>query len=170
MSPEEIDAIADVLDDDTASTITQIIPDERRGHIALLGSDGRTVAFADLGSVLHLWSGQGCYLTPDVADELAGALTAWATRKRVAAGVVQEQLDTLAGLVDAWEDGRLKGQSLVDALKAVHDADPALVALLGPSRRDLAEAMADAWRDVSAPPAEHGYFDQRGNWVTTGVW
>ena len=80
-------------------------------------------------------------------------------------------IDELKDLSDAWEDGRLSGgNALVEALeKAAQATDEQLMAI-DPARTRNLLAMAEAWHELEAPPAEHGYFDQRGNWVKTGVW
>jgi hypothetical protein len=80
-------------------------------------------------------------------------------------------LDELRELSDAWEDGRLTGgNALVDGLETAALAEPIQLAALDEARRKNLLAMAEAWHELQQPPAEHGFFDQRGNWVKTGVW
>jgi hypothetical protein len=71
---------------DTAPQVTTIIADPIRKHIVLCGPDlaghAQPVVFADLGSTLHLWTGQGCVLDPELALKLAGHLAMWAQGKR----------------------------------------------------------------------------------------
>jgi len=94
---EFIEWYSSMLDDGPEAE--KVCVDAKCGHIVLwsehLKAGRQPAAFVDLGPVLHLWSGQGATLGPDLVDELAAALTAWAARKRAgvtakAAGTGQE--------------------------------------------------------------------------------
>lgn len=60
----------------------RVVPDPRRGHIALVRGSETVVTWTDLGPVLQVWQmGSGVELTPDDARDLGAALTAWADKK-----------------------------------------------------------------------------------------
>jgi hypothetical protein len=81
----EIDAEHGTCD---AEQITLVAVDEQRGHIGLVGDEGRRAiaTFCDVGPELHMWAFSGAHLTPATARSLGVALTAWADRRESGGG------------------------------------------------------------------------------------
>jgi hypothetical protein len=71
---------------------TGVHVDPRHGHIRV-----GDVIFADLHSVLNVWTYGGCDLTPADARALGEALTAWADRRMTAGGRVNAPYSAKAG-------------------------------------------------------------------------
>lgn len=79
---EEITEAGEILADLKYPPAVDIRVDGTHGHIVVTtGEDPREAVFADLGPVLHLWSGQGAELGPPTARALGKALIGWADRK-----------------------------------------------------------------------------------------